>query len=158
MNTRILIALVVALALPVAAQNTLTNLATGVTWVAAGGTSNALSTAIVEIKNHEQVAVQFQQIHSGTNVDAAGNVSIATFGVSQVPSNLVAIATVTNSVGNTASTAKHLGKNIDIGSYRYFGLISVYNGATNAVTATNKSPTGVVGTIGLQFKDKRNGL
>lgn len=131
-------------------------LTTGISWIGAGGTSNALSTAWLDVKNHEEVAVQWRMICSNTNITGAGNVLTATFGGSEVPSNFVAIATVTSAINNTATTTKEVGTNIYVGSFRYFGLINIANGGTNT-TATNTSPTGVAGQIKLQFKNNRNG-
>ena len=151
----ILIATTVSAA-ELSAPNEERTLTTGITWVAAGATSNALSTAYLEIKNHEEVSVQWQSVWSATNAPAAASTQTATFGVSMVPSNFVPIVAVSTPVSSTATTAVNLGTNVYIGSFRYFGLISIANGGTNSVS-TNSSPTGTAGQMKLQFKDRRNG-
>ncbi len=153
---------IAALSLPsltaLAGANDTGTIATGITFVNAGATSNALSTAYVEVKNHEEIAVQWRQVASATNVPAAGLGVITTFGGSMYTTNPVPIATVTNLVSSTDSTTtKNIGANIYLGSYRYFHVISQVNNGTNSI-ATNTSPTGVSGSINYIFKDKRNGV
>lgn len=154
------IAAVVVLALPAAAQlapNQTGTLVTGITYVSPGGTSNALSTAWVEVKNHEEIAVQWNQISSATNATGAASAVVTTFGGSMVPSNFIAIATLTDTPATTATTARNVGTNIHLGSYRYFAVISQSNAATNS-TVTNRTYSGTVGSIGWIVKDRRNGI
>lgn len=154
MKTLFTILAFAALAVSANAQNLTRTLTNGITTVAAGATSNAVSTAILETKNHEEVAVNYRITASATNVAGAPKDVVYTWGASTVPSNLVAIATTTNSPTTTATG--NAGGNIYIGSYRYFGLISIANASTNAVV-TNSSPVGTLGQVTLQFKDTRNG-
>jgi hypothetical protein len=139
------------------AQNQTNVITTGISWIAAGATSNALSTAYVEVKNHQEIALQWRLTCSNTNIDAAGNVLTALVGGSQVPSNFVALGSVRAAIGNTATNPANVGTNFYLGSYRYFGVISMSNGGTNT-TATNSSPSGVLGQLWIQAKDNRNGL
>lgn len=150
---------IVAFAVPgMAGLNDTNQIATGITFVSAGGTSNALSTAWIEVKNHQEIAVQWRQVMSATNVPGGGQGVITTFGGSMVPSNFVAIATVTNLVAaSDSTTTKNIGANIYLGSYRYLSVINQLNNGTNS-TATNTSTFGTSGTINVIFKDRRNGI
>ena len=159
-STLATLTLVAALALPAAAQlapNQTGSLVTGITFVSAGATSNALSTAWVEVKNHEEIAVQWKQVCSATNVPAAALSVTTTFGASMVPSNWVTIATLATPVSSDATTARNIGTNINIGSYRYFAVVSQANAGTNSI-ATNSSYSGTAGTISWILKDRRFGI
>lgn len=158
MKKLLTISLVAGLLATASAQNLEKTLTNGVSFVTAGATSNALSTAYLEVKNHEEVAVQWVQDFSNTNALAAGLTVTTTFGGSYVPSNFVAIATVTTAVPSTTGTllSRNVGTNIYLGSYRYFSLISQTSSATNS-TVTNRSVGGTPGQMTVQFKDKRNG-
>jgi hypothetical protein len=148
-----------AVTLTASAQNDTGVLTSGITFVTAGATSNALSTAWVEVKNHEEIAVQWKQWFSATNAPGSTLGTVTTFGGSIVPSNFVAIATVsTLSSGTDNTTSKTYGTNIYLGSYRYFAVMSQASTATNTVTSTNTSLSGTLGGINYIFKDRRNGI
>lgn len=155
MKTLLPLLAVVALSLSASAQNLTKVLTNGITFVTAGATSNALTTAWTEIKNHQEVAVSYRQIWTATNA-AGASTSTLTLGGSSVPSNFVAIATIVRAVPSTLATlTNNIGTNVYIGSFRYFAVIDFSNGATNS-TVTNMSPQGVNGVISLQFKDARS--
>lgn len=140
------------------AQNQMATNTTGISWVGAGGTSNALSTAYTEVKNHQEGFIQWRQVWSATNALAAGNTSTTVIGGSEVPSNFVAIASVVRPVPVTTGTLTYdIGTNIYFGSCRYFAILSQTSTATNS-TVTNMSVNNELGKITWQFKDKRNGL
>lgn len=149
---------ITATAITAGAQNQVATNTTGITWVGAGGTSNATSSAYIEVKNHQEVALQWRQVWSATNAVAAGNTTTTTIGGSQVPSNAVVIATIVRPVPTTTGTLTYdLGTNIYVGSYRYLFILSQTSTATNS-TVTNMSVYGELGKMTVQAKDKRNGL
>lgn len=155
MKTLFAIVAIAALAVSVEAQNLTKTLTNSILTVAAGATSNAPSTAWLEVKNHEEVAVQYRAAATATNVAGAPNAIVYTWGGSSVPSNFVAIATTTNNP--TTTSILNGGGNINLGSYRYFGLISISNASTNAVATNLSSAVGTAGQVSLIFKDKRFG-
>lgn len=148
----------IAIAAPAAGVNGIitTNLPVGISWVGAGGTSNALSSAILKVEQHEEVAVQYHQRFNLTN-GLGINTTTLILGASQVPSNLVEIARITRPVQATTNTLDYdVGTNVYLGSFKYFGVISFVSGATNSVV-TNSAPDGTLGAIQLQFKANRSG-
>lgn len=128
---------------------------TGIPYVTAGATSNALSSAYLEVKNHDEVFVQYRAIMSATNNNTAAAASAVVFGVSQFPSNFVPVCVISNTINSTANADRDMGTNIYIGSAKYFAVMAFVNNGTNT-TATNKSITGTAGTINLQFKGDRS--
>ncbi len=146
---------VMAVTLSVKAQVIERTIATGIPFVTAGATSNALSTAYIEVKNHDEVFVQYRAIMSATNNNTAAAASAVMFGVSQFPSNFVPVCVISNTINSTATSDRDIGTNIYIGSAKYFAVMSFINNGTNT-TATNKSITGTPGTINLQIKGDRS--
>lgn len=137
-----------------AGPNDIFNYTNGITFISAGGTSN--SAVALQVANHEEVALQYRKQWSSANAAGTANTAVDTIGASMVPSNFVAIATITTLVPTNSTLTKDVGTNIYLGSYRYFAFMSSQNNATNS-TCTNLSTVGnIVGVVSVQIKQNRN--
>lgn len=127
-----------------------TNLNIGsLTAIAASTTTNAPSTACIQVKNHQEVMVTVEYALAGSDLASTSGTfkfSPSRYGTNDyntAPNSQYAIVVVNNGTGVARGST-----NIYVGSAQYFGMVSGQNGSTQAMS-------GLV--VHIDEKDKRNG-